>query len=81
MKKPKSDWSVNKAIPIYENTAGSLVNRIRELIPCHPEIMDMSDPWALFNIEGFKCDDLAPSLAQASWALQRAKHLGPIGEP
>lgn len=62
----------------YETAADELVMRIRKLIPDNPSIVDMSDPWSLFKIPGFKCDDLQPSLFQASWALQKAKKLGPL---
>lgn len=58
----------------YEATANELVNRILALIPDHPEILGMEEPWGLHKIKGFQCDDLQPTLYQASWALVRAKH-------
>ena len=57
----------------YESTADELVRRITKLIPDHPELIVMIDPWALFKVPGFKCDDLGPSLFQASWALRKAQ--------
>ncbi len=57
----------------YAATADTLVERIVALIPQHPEILEMSDPWKLFKVEGFDCKDIGPSLFQASWALARAK--------
>ena len=60
----------------YSATADELVERIRALIPEHPEIMGMDDPWDLFKVEGFDCKDIGPSFFQASWALNRAKALG-----
>jgi hypothetical protein len=66
-----------------EETAYTLVgetlrDRILALIPSHPEILSLTGPFDLFRIEGFECDDLGPSLAQASWALSAAKsqHMG-----
>jgi hypothetical protein len=60
----------------YEETANVLVRRIEALVPEHPEILNLDSAWGLFKIPGFKCDDLQPSLAQASWALGsvRQKH-------
>jgi hypothetical protein len=57
----------------YENSAQELKRRIIALIPDHPEIMNMTEPFDLFKIEGFKCDDLQPSLGQAMGALAFAK--------
>ncbi len=59
--------------PAYVSTAHHLADRIVDLIPSHPEILQMHDAFKLFKIEGFKCDDLGPSLAQASWALREAQ--------
>ena len=56
----------------YTSTADELVNRISALIPSHPEILKIENPFDLFKVEGFKCDDLQPSLDQASWALSKA---------
>ena len=57
----------------YVSTADQLVERIAALIPTHPEILEMTDPWKLFAVEGFDCKDLGPSLFQAGWALAKAK--------
>lgn len=57
----------------YSGIANKLKDRILELIPERPEILELEDAWGLFKVDGFKCDDLGPSLFQASWALQRAK--------
>jgi len=56
----------------YSNTADLLVERIKALIPEHPQILEMKEPWDLFKVSGFDCDDLGPSLFQASWALAKA---------
>lgn len=56
----------------YGVTADELVERIKALIPTHPEILNMVHAWSLFEIKDFKCDDLQPSLYQASWALAQA---------
>ncbi len=60
-----------------------LTRRILALIPEHPEILEMDEPWGLFKIPGFQCSDLAPSLPQASAAvsLARARSLPPEIEP
>lgn len=58
----------------YASTADRLVDRIVALIPSHPEILALESPWGLFKVDGFKCDDIGPSLAQAAWALSKAKH-------
>jgi hypothetical protein len=57
----------------YEKTAETLVDRIVALIPEHPEILDLDSPWGLFKVPGFACEDLGPSMAQASFALGKAK--------
>lgn len=59
----------------YGGTANLLRDRIAALIPAHPEILQMVEPWGLFKVEGFHCDDIAPSLAQASWALAAAQSM------
>lgn len=59
----------------YESTANELRNRITALIPEHPEILAMESAWDLFEVDGFKCDDLSPSMAQAGWALANAKQM------
>ena len=56
----------------YERTGNTLVDRIVALIPEHPEILDLDSPWDLFKC-GLKCNDLQPTLAQASAALGKAK--------
>jgi len=59
----------------YTATADELTKRILALIPAHPEIMTLESPFDLFKIDGFKCDDLGPSLAQAGWSLSKARQL------
>ena len=61
----------------YAETADILVDRIRALIPDHPEIMDLESAWDLFKVDGLNCSDLGPSAFQASWALRKAQQLGP----
>lgn len=57
----------------YASVADQLVERIKALIPDHPEIMDMTSPWDLFKVDGFDCNDLSPSMFQAGWALNKAQ--------
>ena len=57
----------------YKQVATTLVDRIVALIPSHPEILTLESPWGLFKIAGFQCDDLQPTLMQASYALADAK--------
>lgn len=66
---------MNKIEQAYTAPAEKLTKRILALIPSHPEIMTLESPFDLFKIDGFKCDDLDPSLAQASWALGKARKL------
>jgi hypothetical protein len=54
----------------YESIADALTERI---VALGPRILDIEDAWGLFKVEGFKCDDLAPSLYQAQFALGKAK--------
>jgi len=56
----------------YSKTANALVDRIKGL---GPQILKVESPWDLFKIKEFKCDDLSPSLFQASWALKKAQVL------
>ena len=64
--------------PGYVKTADLMVERIRTVARTQPQILKLSDPWDMFKVPGFKCDDLEPSLFQASWALSKAKELGPL---
>lgn len=57
----------------YANAADQLVARIEALVPTHPEILTMENPFDLFKVKGFDCTDLDPSLAQASWALRHVQ--------
>lgn len=57
----------------YTKAAETLVERIRALVPTHPEILTFDDPWALFRVPGFKCSDLDVSLAMASAALAQVQ--------
>lgn len=57
----------------YVASATKLSDRILALIPANPSILQMNDAWDLFKVDGFKCDDLAPSLAQAGFALRDAQ--------
>jgi len=59
----------------YESTANELSARILRLIDENPEIINMESAWDLFQVDGFDCSDLQPSLAQAGWALREAKRL------
>ncbi len=57
----------------YSQTADELVNRIVALIPENLNILELDSPWNLFEVNGFKCDDIGPSLFQAQRALAKAK--------
>ncbi len=59
--------------PGYAATADALCDRILALMSENPTLATMSDPWELFQVPGFKCDDLGPSLAQAAYALRAAQ--------
>lgn len=59
--------------PGYSATANKLADRIEALISTHPELLSMTDPWGLFKIKEFECDDLEPSAFQAGWALVEAQ--------
>lgn len=68
------DWLPRLADQMhYTDTANELTQRILALIPNHPDILQLTSPFDLFRVEGFKCDDLQPSLAQADWALRTAQ--------
>ena len=55
------------------DTISTLAKRIFEKIPTNPEIMEITNAWELFNIEGLEIEDLQPSFAQARHALIRAQ--------
>lgn len=59
----------------YVGIANELQDRILALIPDHPNIMQLKDPWGLFKIPEFRCNDLGPSFSQASWALASAQKI------
>ena len=59
----------------YADTADKLTDVILGLIPTNPSILEMGSPWDLFKIEGFRCEDIQPSLFQAGWALANAKRI------
>lgn len=56
----------------YESAAEELERRIYDLIPDHPEVLALGSCWGLFKVPGFYCDDLQPTMAQASWAHSHA---------
>ncbi len=58
----------------YAATAEALVERIRALVPDHPELLTMRSAWDLFKVPGFKCDDLDVTAAMASAALAQVQH-------
>jgi hypothetical protein len=66
----------------YVGAAQVFASRILALIPTHPEIITMTNTLDLFKVEGLQINDLSLSLAQASWALGRAKlvHSGEVAE-
>lgn len=52
---------------------GSLYTLRDRIVALGPQILDIDNAWTLFKVPGFKCDDLAPTLAQADAALAAAK--------
>lgn len=62
-------------VQTYASTAEALAERIFALIPDNPQILTLESPFDLFKVPGFRCDDLQPSLAQASGALAKARHM------
>ena len=68
--------SAHAATPAgYTATADELTQRILALIPDHPYVLTMDDPWALLKVPGFDCSDLGPTLFQAGWSLRTAQNL------
>ena len=58
----------------YAQTADTLVARIVALGAKHrQEILDLTDVWDLYHVDGFTTDGLDPSLFQAMWALRKAQ--------
>lgn len=57
----------------YRTTGDILVSRIEALIPAHPAILTMTNPFDLFKIKDFKVKDIEPSLMQAGFALRKAR--------
>jgi hypothetical protein len=57
----------------YIDSANKLRDRIVDLIPERPEIMNIENTWDLLDVDGLSFSDLDPTLAQASWALEQAK--------
>lgn len=59
----------------YRHSATELSKRIADLIPDNPQILDRENFRAgdLFGVKGLYCDDLRPSLVQASLALEAAR--------
>lgn len=56
----------------HADTCDELCRRIVDLAKEKPEVITIDSPWDLFRL-GLKCDDLNPSLAQASGALAKAQ--------
>ena len=54
----------------YKATADTLTDRI---VALGPQVLDLADAFQLFKVPGFECRDLAPSLAQADFALSAAQ--------
>ena len=57
----------------YQEVAEVLVNRIVALGA--EVILPLESPFDLFRVPGFFCDDLKPTLAQATFSLARAKEV------
>jgi hypothetical protein len=53
--------------------ADRLVQRIRALLPTHPELATMTSAWDLFKVPGLETADLELSLAEAETALRKAQ--------
>jgi len=58
---------------MYKTTVNELSDRIFKLIPNNLHILKMESAWDLFDVDGFKCDDISPSFFQATCALSIAK--------
>lgn len=69
---PEGDRTTRRTSAGREAVAEELRGRILVLIPAHPEILGMDNPFKLFKIPEFECDDLRPTLEQADWALGQA---------
>ena len=67
--------------PAYSGIVEKLTERILKLIPSHPEILTLRSAWGLFEVPGFDCKDLDPSMAQAEFALTEAKRRRRLGAP
>lgn len=63
----------------YINTANALVDKIADFAKTNPKVYSLKSPWDLFKL-GFKCDELQPSLYQATWALAKVQQLKERGE-
>lgn len=59
--------------PAYASVAERLVERILQVAKERPEILDLTDAWDMFDVPGFWCRDIGPSMFQAQWALAEAK--------
>jgi hypothetical protein len=63
------------AAKAYSDAADALVIRMLESFEAHPEAAELESVWDMLKVTGFKCDDIGPSLFQASWAFGKAKAL------
>ena len=63
------------AVDNYTNTGNQLAQKIQDLIPTHPQILIMEDPFLLTSIPELQeaIQALQPSMGQAQWALGHAK--------
>ena len=67
------EYTSSPAAKAYEAAADKVVQRIAALVPSHPEILTIDDPWKLLKVPGFNVDDIGPSLFQVSWALRHVQ--------
>lgn len=60
----------------YGEMIQELADRIYDLIPSHPGLMEVEHPWELRRLTDLKIDDLdpQPSLMQIRYALATARH-------
>jgi hypothetical protein len=59
--------------PPHRGVIDTLEQRLRDLLPAHPEILEMDSPFALTGIKEFEFADLQPSLGQVAHALARVQ--------
>ncbi len=71
---------VEISVEEYAETARRMLARILESFRAHPvEAASITSPWQLYQLPGFKCDDIRPTLVQAEAALLEARRILDLG--